>query len=123
LQVVPQRDWVGGRFPLLPAIDVGNKLEHGEWIVVLYRNGCPKCVDELRRYEQLEVELRARAAPTHIACIEVPPHAEGDDAALPHDTHCLRGTLPDEDLWPYVTPTAFVIHDGIVKSLVLTARS
>jgi hypothetical protein len=41
--VLEPNSWVGKTFPLLDYIDIADRLKEGEWTVVLYREGCPRC--------------------------------------------------------------------------------
>lgn len=115
--------WIGKRLPLLDAIDVPSPMDRGEWIVVLYRNNCPKCITELRRYEQMAGDLASSGtAAARIAVVEVPPYAAAGQSLVPPDTKCVRGRLRDGGRWPYKTPTAFVLRDGYVAYLAANER-
>src|SRR5690606_33607608 len=45
--VEPQR-WLGQTLPILPAIDDGERLQHGRWEILFYKHDCPACRSELR---------------------------------------------------------------------------
>ncbi|MFO0840782.1 MAG: hypothetical protein U0797_00060 [Gemmataceae bacterium] len=60
--------WVGGRFPLLSHIDVGEALAQGRWTVVLYRQDCPACRETIGRLRQAQgqvalIEMRSAGGP------------------------------------------------------------
>ena len=42
---------MGKRFPLLDYVDVGETLKDGKWLVVLYHHDCPKCMEEIPRFQ------------------------------------------------------------------------
>ena len=114
--------WVGKPLPLMSAVDIRDRLDVGRWVVVLYRSNCPACVGELRRYEVLAADLASASDPSQVAVIELPPYAAPADSPVPRDTRCVRGRLIDPNAWPYTTPTAFVIEDGVVRYLAVNEK-
>ena len=46
------RNWIGKRLPLLSHIDMGERLQHGDWLVVLYNGGCAKCRAALGKFAE-----------------------------------------------------------------------
>ncbi|HLL89464.1 MAG TPA: MauE/DoxX family redox-associated membrane protein [Tepidisphaeraceae bacterium] len=119
---LPPEQWVGRRFPLIPAIDIGAELATGKWIAVLYKSHCAACITELRQYEMLAREMEANPAAPRIALIEVPPYAQATDSAVPKDTRCVAARLVDPDAWEHPTPTAFLIKDGTVSYMAARTR-
>jgi len=74
--VLEPEKWIGKRFPLLDHIDIGGRLLEGFWMVILYRQGCPKC-------RGLIAERRATAEDGYlpggwrrVAFIALPPYQD-----------------------------------------------
>ena len=58
VMILEPKTWVGKRLSILDDIDIGGQLAKGEWLVVLYREDCPRCREELPRYAELSNRLR-----------------------------------------------------------------
>jgi hypothetical protein len=110
-------NWTGKRLPLLPYIDIGGELEHGRWLVVFYRQGCPKCDKAIAEYRE-----RARAAArdprmARVAFVEVTPHgnAAPEMIALP-ESPWRHGAVPAAMTDPIATPAVVFLDEGRVRS-------
>ena len=125
--VLEPETWIGNRFPLLPYIkpfsDVTSpgdiplreRLAEGEWTVVLYRHGCPKCRELLEHYGQSFQQEAIRVMPhsvSSVAVIEISSVASR--SAMPH--WCDIGKLADGYSWFVKTPIVLRLHNGIVQS-------
>ena len=108
----PER-WVGLRFPLLPYLDVRDRLETGKWFVLLYHHGCPRCEEALRRYERLSSDLEERNDSARVALIEMPPCKK-----IPIDTEdsAWSRRFADTQDWFAATPAEIELAAGYVVS-------
>ena len=59
--VLEPEAWIGNPFPLLRYIDAKEPLRNGNWLVLLYRRGCPSCESVLSQCAEL---TRAAATDT-----------------------------------------------------------
>lgn len=51
-EVFEAETWVGQKLPILEHIDIGEKLEKGNWLILLYHHDCPDCIRGIGKYEQ-----------------------------------------------------------------------
>ncbi|MCY2925131.1 MAG: hypothetical protein NT031_06770, partial [Planctomycetota bacterium] len=107
--------WVGGRFPLLGHITVGEKLSHGRWIVVLFARGCPGCAEALPRYQKMAAGSAARGEPA-VALVEIPRPHHPDAPEPARQAGPLWGRLDDRKDWFVTTPVVLLLADGVVKA-------
>ncbi len=103
--------WVGNRFPLLPDIDIGERVADGSWLVVLYRHDCSHCQAVLPHYEQLAADGGYVPEAFRIALIEVPPYGADEVSRQGFSEH---GRLNDDREWFVTTPAEIVLRDGQV---------
>ena len=73
--ILEPKTWVGKRLSILDNINIGGQLAKGEWLVVLYREDCPRCREELPRYAELSNRLPQDRSTRRVAAIAVPPMA------------------------------------------------
>jgi hypothetical protein len=110
IRLNPQK-WKGLNFPLLPYIvectkEIINhevlreRLEIGNWTIVLYHHDCPNCQITMQR-------LKSDKLP-NLVCIEVPPYN-----GIIKDG-CLYGRLTDQETWFVATPSIIVLNNGKV---------
>lgn len=45
--------WIGGRFPLVRHMDIGEKLSQGDWELLFYRRNCPECRKAIGHYARV----------------------------------------------------------------------
>lgn len=109
-------EWVNKQFPLIEYIDVGSELSTGQWVVVLYRQNCAQCQEELPRYERLAAEqvVGGPDAP-RVAVVEVPERRRSGEQRVGNAaSFCLQGRLSDEREWYVKTPVVLHLQDGQV---------
>jgi hypothetical protein len=114
---------MGKRFPLLPYIEnisqsveggqlpLRERLADGEWLVVLYRAGCPRCREILDRYRQNVEE--GRQGPKNgvsLAVVAMPPVVSEMTADW-----CEMGKLRDDYQWFLKTPRTIHLRNGVVE--------
>ena len=110
LVVLEPEDWGGRQLPLLPFIDIGERLSRGRWLAVLYRHDCPRCQEAIRQVMD-QGQGGADGAPT-LALIEVPPYAV---PARPLGSgSVVRGRLSEAQDWFLQTPCFLSLRDGRV---------
>jgi len=112
-EVLEPETWVGKRLPILDHIDIGDKLEKGTWLLLLYHHDCPDCIKAIAKYEQMARDLAGNEDFLRIALIEVPPYGL---LPISETTPCALGRLPDTKEWFVTTPAAALISEGKVNS-------
>lgn len=103
--------WIGKQFPLLDYIEIDQKLNEGEWLVVLYHHDCSKCLEVLPMYERLAQRSRYDIPAVEIALIEVPPFGSHELSA---DTFCRHARLSNSNQWFVAAPVELRLRDGLV---------
>ena len=111
--VLEPETWVGKRFPLLKYIDIGDQLERGNWIVLLYHHDCPQCHEAIRKYEQMAKDLAGNEDFLQIALIQVPPYGI---ASIGQNLHCSSGRLINTKEWFITTPTVVLLESGTIRN-------
>jgi hypothetical protein len=121
--VLEPEKWIGKRFPLLPFIEdssrsvksgqlpLRERLVEGEWLVVLYRDGCPRCrkiLDHYRRNVEQSMHERKQSIP--MVVVEIPPVAQ-----VVTPDWCDTGMLDTRYHWFLTTPVALHLHGGVVE--------
>ena len=109
--VLEPEKWVGKRFPLLPHIDIGDRLTEGGWVVLLYHHDCPQCREVLPEYEQMAQSDSGEG----VALIEVPPF--GAYGSLASHGSAQRGRLQETKDWFVQTPTELRLDGGLVTAV------
>jgi len=107
-------DWVGMRFPLLDWIETNARLDHGQWTIILYRPGCRRCDELLRRY-QMGAGIGRSERVAFIEIAEPAPHGAGE---VPEGASFFAGRLNRRFEWFVETPTRIVVDDEEVRSVV-----
>jgi len=107
--------WLGKPLPLLPHINVAERLKRGEWTVVLYHHDCPTCRRAIPGYEKEAALLAMEGSPARVALVEMPPYGSRDDCPVAEDTRCLLGRLSAARRWFAATPVELTLADGIVR--------
>ncbi len=123
--------WVGHRLPVLthivsatlslpgPAaahgISLGQRLAHGNWIVLFYHANCDECRQAIPVYEALAQSEYLSGQIPHVAFIRVPTGpAAMQPPGLFHTNAALHGTLDDTHEWFATTPTAVELQNAVV---------
>jgi len=126
LVILEPEQWTGKRLPLLPYIEDGpgqvppngmqlrERLAAGEWIVVLYREDCTRCQEELPRYAALADQLRETGSSRQVAAIEVPPYGDGSSVESLGTHAIVYGRLSDQRDWFVETPAVLWIANHAI---------
>jgi hypothetical protein len=85
--------WIGKDFPLLPFIDVKDRLARDRWTVVLFRHDCPYCIRSLPKYIDVGRDTGRGGTAQRIALVELPPYGSIGDAALNPPPSIIFGKL------------------------------
>ena len=112
--ILETRTWIGKPFPLLPHIDIGQRLAQGNWVVVLYHHDCPRCQEAIPKYEELGRELARRPGTAQLAMVEMAPYGSLDDSSDAGAIACVRGRLSHAHNWFANTPVELVLEKGVV---------
>jgi hypothetical protein len=110
--VLKPDEWIGKSFPLLEDVGIGDRLTEGEWLVLFYHTGCPKCEEAVHR---LRLQ-HWRTTTQSIALVEVPPlqQAYRDD---PRFAGIVLGALDERHHWLVHTPVALALREGLVVAV------
>jgi hypothetical protein len=109
-------EWIGQPCPLIPQMDIGSRLQRGEWVVLLHRAGCDVCREMMPRYLARVADSRKRSAGPGWALIEVP--GEGESAAESWVAPgLLSGRLSETRRWVVQTPIILRLEDGVVTQV------
>jgi hypothetical protein len=110
--VLEPETWIGVRFPLLNYVDVGEKLQEGKCLVLLYHPNCPLCRETIRNLRRLSEEAGTR----RVALIEMPPYEKPSDAGDCRGLTLIDGRLRNTREWFVRTPVVLVLEGGVVRS-------
>ncbi|MGO9110686.1 MAG: MauE/DoxX family redox-associated membrane protein [Thermoguttaceae bacterium] len=124
LVILDPQNWAGKRFPLLRYIDdcstsgsvsappLRERLAEGEWFVVLYREGCPRCREILDSYRRNVGDPNwGVKGNIHFAFVQVPPVGQ-----VPTAHSCEVGALKGSYRWFLTTPIGVHIRNGVVEA-------
>lgn len=117
--VLEPEKWTGKRFPLLPHIDIGNRLSRGQWTVLLYHDDCPKCQEVIARYDRL-LQGQGQGLATRgerVALVEIPPYAVDPMVSVDSHSSFVAGRLSDRKQWFVMAPVEIVLEQGLVRSV------
>ncbi len=111
LTILEPREWIGHALPILPHLDIAERLKTGQWLAVLYHADCSTCRKAVPGYE--------RMAGSHpVALLEMPPFAHGvDERLVPADSPALVGRLTDAREWFATTPVVLLLNDAVVRDV------
>jgi uncharacterized membrane protein YphA (DoxX/SURF4 family) len=114
LVVLEPQGWIGKPFPLLKHIDIGPQLSRGKCLVLLYHYDCPECQEVIPPLIE-ELPGNSETADAYrIFFIEVPPYGVLPGQYDAKSKNHAFGRLSDRTEWFVQTPTAVVLHDGMV---------
>ena len=105
--VLEPEKWVGKRFPLLGYIDIGDTLQEGNWIVVLYHRDCPKCREVIKNLRQIIRESGVHNA----VLIEMTPYGNPTKTDLV-ECQVVCGRLSDTFQWFAKAPIILTLQSG-----------
>jgi thiol-disulfide isomerase/thioredoxin len=112
-EVLEPETWVGKKLPILEHIDIGNQLEKGNWLILLYHHDCPDCAKAIPIYEQMARDLEGNEDFLRIALVEVPPYGQGP---ISQNSPCCLSRLADSKEWFVTTPAVVLLANGEVTS-------
>jgi thiol-disulfide isomerase/thioredoxin len=112
-EILEPETWVGKKLPILDYIDIGELLEKGNWLIVLYHHDCPDCAKAIPKYEQIALEMAGSEDFLRIAFIEVPPYGQSGVSAHPS---CTFSQLADTKEWFVTTPAIVLLANEKVAS-------
>jgi len=116
LVILEPEEWIGKPLPIAGHIDIGDQLQEGAWILVLFHHDCPECQEALPRYEELAYQFAQSGDGTRIATIEVPPYGEGSSRAN-HARMSFYGRLNEKREWFVQAPVEIRIRDGRITEV------
>ena len=107
--VLEPEKWIGRRFPLLDYIDIGDKLKEGDWLVLLYHQDCPVCLEVIRDLQRI---IR-RFGIQQVAALEIPPRTRLN-AIVSIPEGVVNGLLTPAQDWFVQTPIILTLSKGQV---------
>jgi hypothetical protein len=111
--VLDVENWKGRQFPVLDFIDIGERLNTGRWLVILYHADCPRCEEVIKGLEEA-----GNDGDLKVTLIEVPlfsGFAEGP--RLGTNKTFLLGKLAPTKRWLIVTPVLLRLEEGVVTGI------
>ena len=112
-EVIDVKQWTNQQqWPLLQYININDKLQTGDWVVLMYHNDCPDCRIAVPEYEKFYNDLKGNNV--DMAFIEMQPYEEGKLQLIPSDSKINRGRLSDVKMWYVETPVVLVLREGVV---------
>jgi hypothetical protein len=115
--VLEPEKWIGKRFPLLRYIDIGNRLGHGKWIVVLYHHECPRCHEAIAEYEELSQETAWDSGLPRVALVDTGPYPSRGEGFASQGSVCAMGRMDDRRKWFASTPLEIFLNEGVIVSV------
>jgi hypothetical protein len=113
--VVDPADWQGRVLPVLEHLDIADRLRVGEWHIVFYRPGCPRCVELLRTLDQgASLGGRVVNRGARLALVQVSPAAPGDDIDPSLSAGAVCGHLSERYDWIMPMPVVVALSDSVV---------
>ncbi len=112
--VLEPEGWIGKPFGLARYIDIGQRIIHGRWTVVLYSDGCDHCQRAVPRYEAFARQNRLKPNVPAVALVEMPPYAPPGQALAGPGSPAVVGRLSDAHEWFAETPVRIDLIDGRV---------
>lgn len=112
LVILYPETWPGKPFPLLQYIDTEAELAQGDWVVLLHRHDCGKCIEAMSRYAMLAEQLSSRSGQPAIALVELPPFGQRH---LDEKSGVVCGRLRDDREWFVETPAEIRLQNGVVQ--------
>jgi len=112
-EVLNVKNWTANQsWPLLEYVDIGDRIQTGDWIVFMYHNDCPDCRLAIPKYEKFYGDLKGNNV--EMAFIEMQPYEQGDKQLVPKDSKVPWGRLSSVKTWYVETPVVVVLRDGMV---------
>ena len=111
-EVLEVKQWAGQRWYLLDYIDIGERLQTGEWVVLMYHNDCPDCRLAIPEYEKMYNDLKGNDI--NMAFIEMPPYGDENQQLVGDNSKADRGSLSQSKKWFVQTPVIVVLNNGVV---------
>lgn len=102
---------VGKIWDKLEHISASEQLSEGMWVVMMYHNDCPNCVEAIPDYEVLAAEYEGSI---NFAFIEIPPYGKPEDSIISDDSQVLVGRMDDSKNWMIQTPRVILLVDSQV---------
>lgn len=111
----PPEKWPFSHFSSVWTSDLSQKLTRGKWVVVVYREGCPRCLIDMRRYESLAEKRRRASGASNVALLEMPPYYSGPDTIASPGSACLLGKVTSGPVATTPSMTSMIIEDDIIQ--------
>ncbi len=115
--VLEPEKWIGKEFPLLGHIDIEERLNEGEWIVLLFHHDCPDCQKIISKYTKLKDVFSDKEGLVHLALIESPPFSDLAEVDYRKSFHYAKGRLDESLEWFVESPVEIQLSRGIVTNV------
>jgi len=110
-EVLEPQTWTSQTLPILPHVDIAERLKQGNWLIMLFHHDCPDCARALPEFQQIAENFVGNEDTLQLALIEIPPY--GYDADV-QNSACLLGHMDASKKWLVVTPAVLLITHGRV---------
>ena len=113
--------WIGKRFPLLDYIDIGDRLQRGTWLVVLYQHDCPDCCEVSSFFAQsaaLSGNPLGQDRNLRISLVQIPPYGDAQGTGFADHKgqralgRLVEGRLSRDHDWFVQAPVAILVTNG-----------
>jgi thiol-disulfide isomerase/thioredoxin len=111
-EVIEVAKWTNQQWPLLQYVDIADKLQTGDWVVLMYHNDCPNCKEAMPIYEKFYNDLKGNNV--DMAFVEMLPYEDGELQLMSADSKVNKGRLGNAKMWYAETPVVVVLRDGLV---------
>ncbi|MCF7972765.1 MAG: hypothetical protein K9N55_03010 [Phycisphaerae bacterium] len=112
-EVLEPQTWTGRTLPILPHVDIADRLEQGNWLIMLFHHDCPDCAKALPEFQQMADSFAGNEDTLQLALVEVPPL--GYDTHDTAESNRLLGRMDETKKWLVVTPAVLLLTDGRVR--------
>lgn len=112
-EVLEVKQWANQDvWPLLQYTDIKDRLQTGEWVVLMYHYDCPDCRAAIPKYEKFYNDLKGNNI--DMVFLEIPPYGDENQQLVPSDSEVNRGRVSEAKKWFVQTPVVIVIDNGRV---------
>ena len=111
--VLDLESWTGKTLPVLESIDIGEKLKHGQWVIMLYHADCPQCYDVMKQLVQAYPPTAVKMALIEVPMLSGLPN--GPRWAV--SQRVVIGQMSIAKRWSVKTPAVLKLKDGVVVSV------
>lgn len=114
IMVLRPEQWVGRPFPLLPYVITAQDVSRGNWLILLFHPGCPKCQHVIQHLSEYKL---ADWPDERVMLVEVPPYSTETEKFNQKDLQYEMGRLEEGWDWFVQTPALLRLANAKVVEL------